>query len=217
MLETWKAMEKEKKLSFITISREYGCQGYPIAENLQNKLNSICDKEFPWMVFDRILAEKIANEHHLSKDLIESLNDKHRSEISQVVDSLFFDRPDEYTIFQLLASTIIGLAQKGHAIIMGRGACVIARDIKKGFHIRLFAPTDFRIKKVEETRKVSSWEEAKSLVKKMDKERESFVKRFAMKSVSDLNNFDMIINVEKNTIEEVTDIIISALKAKKLI
>jgi len=65
------------------------------------------------------------------------------------------------------------------------------------------------------TRNVSSWEEAESLVKKMDKERESFVKRFTLKYISDLYNFELVINVGKNTIEEVTDIIINALKNKK--
>jgi hypothetical protein len=131
-LMAWKEKGKEVELPFITISREYGCMGYPIAEGLQGRLNEMCDKKFPWMVFDRALVEKIASEHNLSEELINSLNEKHRSEIVQIVDAMLLGRPSEYTTFQMLAKTICGLAQKGHAIIMGRGACIIAKDIEKG-------------------------------------------------------------------------------------
>lgn len=128
--------------------------GYPIAEGLQSRLNEICDKRFPWMVFDRALVEKVASEHNLSEELINSLNEKQRSHIGQLVDVMLLDRPTEYTTFQMLAKTICGLAQKGHAIIMGRGGCII---------------------------------------------------------------FDLIINVKRNSIEEAIEIILSAVRIRKLV
>ncbi|MDY6854510.1 MAG: cytidylate kinase-like family protein [Thermodesulfobacteriota bacterium] len=216
-LTTWSEMEKATKLPFVTISREYGCMGYPIAEGLQSRLNEICDKKFPWMVFDRALVEKVASEHNLSEELINSLNEKQRSQIGQLVDVMLLDRPTEYTAFKMLAKTICGLAQKGHAIIMGRGGCIIGKDIEKGFHVRLIAPFDFRVQIVGQTRDVSSRKEAEALVKRMDKEREAFVERFALKPVSDQNNFDLIINVKRNSIEETIEIILNAIRIRKLI
>ena len=216
-LSAWKEKEREVKLPFITLSREYGCMGYPVAEGLQDRLNEICDEKFPWTVFDRALVEKVSGDNNLAEELIDSLNEKHRSEIVQAVDTIFLGRPNEYTIFKMLARTICSLAQKGHAIIMGRGASVFAQDIKKGFHVRLIAPWDFRVQIVEQTRDVSSRKEAEALVNKMDKERESFVERFTLKSVSDPDYFDLIINVERNSIEEIVEIILSAIRVRKLI
>jgi len=216
-LSAWREKERETKLPFITISREYGCMGYSIAEGLQGRLNEMCDERFLWIVFDRALVEKVSSDNNLAAELIDSLNEKHRSEIVQTVDTIFLGRPNEYTIFQMLAKTICGLAQKGHAIIMGRGACLIAKDINKGFHVRLIAPLDYRVQITEQTRDVSSRKEAEALVNKMDKERESFVERFTLKSVSDPNHFDLIINVERNSIEEVIEIILSAIRIRKLI
>ena len=67
--ELWKLRKGEKKLPFITISREYGCEGYPVAEALQDKLTKMTDDTYPWAVFDKQVISKIAEEHNLSENL----------------------------------------------------------------------------------------------------------------------------------------------------
>ncbi len=213
--DQWK--EAGEKLPFITLSREFGCQGYPLANDLQLKLNKMGDEKFPWMVFDRELINRLAGEHNWSLSLLESFSESCRSQIRQSIEALFFKRPNDYTIFHSLAGAIISLAEKGHTILVGRGGCIITGKIEKGLHVRLLAPFNFRVANIKKVRNIPSWKEAELLVKRMEKERETFVKAFTLESVSGLCHFDLIINNEKFTVNEMSDLIIKALQIKKLL
>ena len=71
-LRAWNEMAqrqpKEKEaLPCITISREFGCQAYPLAEALHKRLNDLAGNEEQWIVLDRLLLEKIAEESGIAK------------------------------------------------------------------------------------------------------------------------------------------------------
>ena len=214
--ELWKMQNIKNKLPFITISREYGCHGYPVALALQDKLNELTAKEFPWAAFDREVIQKIAEEHHISESLALSLGENQRSQMQQYMDHIFFNRPNEYKIFQYLTQTIIGLAETGHVILIGRGSCIITRNIKNGFHVRLIAPFEFRKEKIK-TEKGLSEDDAIKLIKRLDKEREAFVKKYTLKEISDPCNFNLIFNNAFYSPDEIAETIIHNLKIKNYI
>ena len=76
-LRAWDEMARreppEKKISrpCITISREFGCQAYPLAEILHKRLNELAEGEEDWIVLDRLLLEKIATESGFAKTELE--------------------------------------------------------------------------------------------------------------------------------------------------
>ncbi|MFH1623956.1 MAG: cytidylate kinase-like family protein [Pseudomonadota bacterium] len=211
--ELWKERKGEKKLPFITISREFGCRIYPLVEVLQDKLNRLTDKQYPWAVFDREVINRIAEEHNLSEALANSLDKNQRSQMEQYMDHIFFNRPNEYKIFQYLTRTLIGLAEKGNAILIGRGGCIITRNVEKGLHVRLIAPFEYRKEKIRQEMDTSEPEAAK-LVKKTEKEREAFVEKYTLQSIKDPYNFHLILNHELYSADEIVDIIIHNLKIK---
>ncbi|MDY6854737.1 MAG: cytidylate kinase-like family protein [Thermodesulfobacteriota bacterium] len=211
--EQWMMRKGAKELPFITISREYGCHGYEVSEILQDKLNRITDKEYPWGIFDKEVVRKIAEEHQLSEELANSLGENQRSLMQQYMDHIFFKRPNEYKIFQYLTQALIGLAEKGHAILIGRGGCIITKNVKAGFHVRLIAPFEFRVEKIRREMEISK-DEAEKHVKEMEKQREAFIERYTLKSIHDPKNFHIIFNNSLYSPNEIADTIIYSLKLK---
>lgn len=211
--ELWKMRTGGKKLPFITISREYGCHGYALAEALQDKLNKLTGKEYSWAIFDKEVICKIAEQHNLSEALVNSLDENQRSQMQQYMDHIFFDRPNEYRIFQYLTQALISLAEKGHAILIGRGGCIITRNVERGFNVRLVAPFEFRKEKIKNEMGISE-DEAVKLVKKMGKERDAFVQKYTLKSISDPYNFHLILNNVRYSPDEMADVITHNLKVK---
>ena len=211
--ELWKIHKGKKKLPFITISREYGCRVYPIVETLQDKLNRLTGEEYPWAVFDKEVIQRIAEEHNISEALANSLDENQRSQMQQYMDHIFFNRPNEYKIFQYLTRSLIGLAEKGNAILIGRGGCIITKNVERGFHVRLIAPFEFRKEKIREEMKISE-DEAVKLVTKMENEREAFVEKYTLKSIKDPYNFHLLINSAVYSLDEIAEVIIHNLKIK---
>ena len=211
--ELWKMRKGEKKLPFITISREYGCHGYPVAEALQDKLNRMISNEYPWAVFDKGVISKIAEEYNLSEALANSLDQNQRSQMEQYMDHIFLDRPNEYKIFQYLTQALIGFAEKGNVILIGRGGCIITKNVERGFNVRLIAPFEFRVEKIKNDLKISE-DEAIRVVKKNEKEREAFVERYTLKPIGDDYNFHLILNNSLYSIDEMAEMIIHGLEVK---
>lgn len=209
----WKIRKGKKKLPFITISREFGCRVYPIVEILQDKLNRLTGEEYPWAVFDKEVIHKIAEEHNLSEALANSLDENQRSQMQQYMDHIFFDRPNEYKIFQYLTRSLIGLAEKGNAILIGRGGCIITKNVERGFHVRLIAPFEFRKEKIRDEMGISE-NEAGKLVKKTENETEAFVEKYTLKSIKDPYNFHLLVNNALYSLDEIAEVIIHNLKVK---
>jgi cytidylate kinase len=211
--ELWKMRRGKKKLPFITISREFGCRVYPIVETLQNKLDRLTGEEYPWAVFDKEVVHKIADEHNLSEALANSLDENQRSQMQQYMDHIFLGRPNEYKIFQYLTRVLIGLAETGNAILIGRGSCIITKNVERGLHVRLIAPFEFRKKKILDEMGISE-DEAIKLVTRTENEREAFVEKYTFKSIKDPYNFHILINSALSSLDEIAEIIIHNLKTK---
>ena len=64
----------------------------------------------------------------------------------------------------------------GNVVIIGRGGMAVTRHLPLGIHIRLFAPTEWRIKNLIETGKCKTIDEAITISKKMDVKRNELLK-----------------------------------------
>src|SRR5436190_1361589 len=86
-----KAKERGQPLApetypFVTISREYGCEGSLLAYRLQEILNERCRPFFTWVAYDKELLDKVAGELHLARGVIEAVDERRRNEMSEVFD-----------------------------------------------------------------------------------------------------------------------------------
>lgn len=195
---------------FFTISRQFGCGAFPLAEALAEKLLRQDNSQIPWAVYDQALVQKIADDHKLKKDLVESLSSKLRTEIEESVLGLLKHFVPELKVFRSLVSTIRVLAAHGWVILVGRGSAILTGDMPGGFHLRLIAPLEWRVEKTCENLKMTG-KEAREHVIKMDTEREAFIKKYLNSNVENTENYNLIANCAKMTPSQIVEAVAGAM------
>ncbi len=214
-IEKWRkraaAPEPEKAPPFITISRQFGCGAYPVAEAIAAKLMARDGGGRPWAVYDKALVEKIADDHQLSEKLVANLSVKMRTEMEESALGLLKHFTPELKIYRLTVSTIRTLASLGGVIIVGRGGALLTKDLPGGLHVRLIAPLEWRM---EQTMKEMDQNRgaAKDIVTKMDDERAAFLKKYLSADSNDPNNYQLILNMAKLTTEQMVDCVTGAVR-----
>jgi cytidylate kinase len=166
---------------FVTISRESGAGGVTLAANLAEYLNEVDPADTPWSVWDRELAQRVAQESNISQTLVETLEDKSQNWLSELLGGFNpSDSPEsasEFRVFWKTSATIRAIAQVGRAIIVGRGGAFVTSRMPQGIHIRLVAPIDYRIKNYAYIFGMSLVD-AEKKVKELDHNRQAFYKRY---------------------------------------
>ncbi len=173
----------------VTISRKYGCQGYPVA----NKLKEILDKETgeEWTIFDRELLDLISEKENISKKLLEdSVN---REMTHNLLSTFFPQQMEQEDYYKLIAQYIFELAHKGNAIIVGRGAEYLTQDLKNCVRFRIDADQDFRVHNMAQAEKISH-DEAQKLVKENENVKEQFIEEHFSIEVGKLEHYHAIYN-----------------------
>ncbi len=166
---------------FITISRQPGAGAWSLAQQLSDALNQIVPAEQPWTCWDRELVEKVATDHHLSARLIDSLEDRGHSWLSDFLESLSFSdsgqQADESKVYSRVAASIRALAQTGRVVIVGRGGVFITRRMPGGIHVRLIAPVEQRVAFLARHYQLPP-DKAAARVKELERNRHAFYRRY---------------------------------------
>lgn len=210
-MSEWSEWSKTGKMPFITISREYGCPGFPFSNLLREHLDKLSQPS--WAVFDREILKEVAKEQNLSEALLQSVGEHKRSEIDQLVDEILLHKPSDYVFYKSLARTICMIAEKGHAIIVGRGGVIITQSMEMGLHVRLIASHEYKTNEIMRIYKLSK-PKAEDLVKRQQQDRDTFVEKFTAKSVSNPYQYHLILNCEMNTLDEMVASIVGLMRAK---
>jgi len=189
----------------ITVSRERGSRGSYLAKMLAEKLN--------YQLVHREIIDYIVKDSGVRRRLIESLDEKIRSEIELWVEGLFKGKylgKSDYSSH--LMKSVLAIAQHGETVIVGRGANFIL-GLKKGFHIRVVAPLEKRIENLIEYKHFNA-AEAKKEIERGDKERKEFIHTFFGKNIDDPTCYDLILNSANFQIEEALNLILKAFESK---
>jgi cytidylate kinase len=164
---------------FVTISRQAGAGGVTFSRLLAEYLNQRDWADHPWQSFDRELVERIAADHHLSTDLIDSLEKNNPTWISDFIDGLSHadKTPSELSVFRRVVQTVRALARAGHVILVGLGGVLITRGMPWGVHVRLVAPFEWRVKNLARLQNISE-EDARQRVTVLDRDRDAFLRKY---------------------------------------
>lgn len=190
----------------ITLSREFGCQAYPVAEALEARLNADREEGEKWITLDRRLLEKIAKESGYSRDELEYVTEV--SPVFQATINMVMGkhRAEPYEVFSYLKKTIRSFAKAGNCIIVGRGSAVLTQDIPNCVHVRLTAPLDFRAKIIMGLYDKTA-DEAMKHIQTQGKKRENFTYHFTKTHPSEPSLYHLFVNNAKNTPEQMAEII----------
>ena len=213
-----KAKERGQPLApetypFITISREFGCEGGLLAQRLQEILNERCRPFFTWVAYEQEVLDQVADELHLARGLVETIDGHRRGEMSEIFDAILNNRVDDAVIFRKIAEVVRSLAIHGHTILVGRGSYLITQDLRTGMHVRLVAPRDWRIHKIAADRGIAN-QEAEKIVLQGERERDHYMKTFFIQDPAHPFMHDLVIDNSRFNLAQIAEIVFTALGAR---
>jgi cytidylate kinase len=183
-------LKKEKVRPCITLSREYGCTGYPAAETLREIMMERTGE--PWVLVDTDVLEEVARRHNLSADILRTLGEHDRI-LAQVLATFSPHWKSNHDYFKPLASHIVALAEQGNVIILEMGGAIMTRHMEHSWHFRIFASDKFKCAKLAK-RWHSEVEDAEKLMHKQQKLRDNFTRDFLNRENSDPLLYDLQFN-----------------------
>lgn len=195
--------KEEERISVITFSREHGSGGDTLAERLAEKLG--------YGLFHQEVLHNMAESARVSVQFVETLDEKSVSVLEEWISSLVDKRhlwPDQY--LQHLMKIIGTIGKHGRAVIIGRGSNFIIPPHKR-LSIRVIAPMEKRIRNVSKKIGITV-EEAKQRITKTESDRKGFIKKYFNADITDIFNYDLIINTENLSIDDAINAINGVLK-----
>lgn len=205
-------------MAIITISRQYGSGARDVARLLCERLG--------YRYFDRTLMAQLGEELGVAPEQIVDLAE-HRHQVQGLLERVFaaaidpFGDPSAWTLpaqreaqqrisavtFQ---SLVLAAHELGNVVIMGRGAQVVLRGAPDVLHIRLVAPVEQRVRRVQ-------WREgldidlARARVAERDEAAIDYVRRYYHADVDDPLLYDLVLNMHTLAPAGAVDLIVAAL------
>lgn len=183
----------------VTISRQFGCFGYPIAECLCELMSQRSGE--PWLLIDQAVLDEVAKNHNISKDILKSLGEKNR-----ILDDILATFSPRWThsqdCFRLLCKHVVSLAEQGNVIIMELGGAIITRHFENSKHFRIYGSMDFKVRTIAQRLQID-YESAEKMVVKEQKQRDAFSRDFMDQDDDNPGLYDLLFNNDRNSIEKI--------------
>ena len=128
-----------QKGTVITISREHGSGGKLIGQLLADKLGIPC--------YYKEMVAVAAKESGLAKEFISNIN----ADENAVMKDLYLSTEIVQNAITAQDKAIRKIADSGSCVIVGRSANYVLQEYPNAIHVFIYAPKDFRIKRVMET------------------------------------------------------------------
>jgi cytidylate kinase len=188
------ADHKNGTLPIITISRERGSGGRPIAYLLAKKLG------WAWKVYHKDIVEEIAHETALDPELVEQLDEHQSSAIKELLNTVFGKQFLSMNAFyKHLLHILASIGTRGHAVIIGRGANFLFPHALK---VRIVSRMEDRVQAMIKYEHISA-REAKKQIEDSDKERTDFTLALFQHDPRKAHHYDLVIRTGKEIDVEV--------------
>ena len=184
-------LEKQKKNAIcIVIGRQYGSGGHDIGKLLAERLS--------FDFYDKYIIQMAAGSTGYTPKYISEREEK-------MTNSLIFDMinqmyvySQEHTapqdaIFEAEASVVKEASQKSNCVIVGRCADYILRERRECLKVYLYAPIEFRVKRIMETEGLSE-KEARKKIQQMDRQRAEHYRYYTHQIWGMASNYQLCID-----------------------
>jgi cytidylate kinase len=188
----------------ITIAREYGAGGSELGRALAERLG--------WPVLDQDLPRRVAERLRLEPAVVEAM-DEHPPSLLARFTSAMLVCPPESPLFVdtsvVLSPDVVADAVRAEvlaaagapAIVVGHGGMCILRDRPHTLHVRLVAPIADRIRRIS-AREALDPRTAPAALRKMDDDRNAYIRRYHQTDWRDPLHYDLIVNTGRLAIAE---------------
>lgn len=193
----------------ITIGRQHGSNGHLVAQALADQLSIPC--------YSKEIVDHTARDSNLSPEVVRSYDEKRVSPfVSPGMQFLGMDEGFRLNM-QIAAAqfdTIRRMASEGDAVFVGRCADYVLRNRTDLVRVFITADYDYRVKTMM-ARKNLSEDQAKKLVKTVDKDRSSYYRYYTDQTWGDVDCYDLCVNVAKVGVDGAVQVIESYAKGVK--
>ncbi|HEX7433580.1 MAG TPA: cytidylate kinase-like family protein [Anaerolineaceae bacterium] len=211
-------------MTVITISRQYGSWGDEIASRLCEILG--------YRFFDKRMMAEVASEAGLSpEEIIDSQEDRHK--VVSFLDRLFGVKVSEAWItrqpdgtrtvevgeldgkrYATVVHDLIEAAYKHvNVVILGRGGQVVLKGQTGVLNVRVEAPFEERVRRVNEQQKFDDLEAARNFVTGRDQAGEDYLRQFYNVDWADPTLYHLVINTGQYGVDEAVQQILGAIKS----
>lgn len=180
----------ENKRFYVAVSRQFGSGGAETASKLATKLGIKC--------YDKTLAEMTAVVTGFDKHVVLSSEDKAVNAFwySGFLGGESLSLYDKVFIGQ--SNVIKNLADKGSCVFVGRCAQAVLKEYENVVRVFVCAPMEQRIARVSKGYGIT-FAEAEKMIKKNDKARASYYKKYASIAWGNVDNYDLVVNTRIGT------------------
>ena len=191
----------------ITIGRQHGSRGHDIARQLAAELNYTC--------LDKEIVDAAAENSDFSREILNSYDEKR---VTPYVVSVphYLGLNEGFRLNMQVAAAqfeaIRTLAEKGDSIFVGRCADYVLRGREDLLRVFIMADEDCRVRSVMERRELDE-EEARKLVRVVDKDRSSYYRYYTDQVWGERENYDLIVNSGRVGVEGAVRVIRSYLES----
>ena len=207
----------------ITISRELGSGGRTVGRKLAEKLGvRYSDKE---------LIHALMRKFNLTASGIEKLKGEKKNWLADVIQLVapvpkvgMLTRSD-YThvqefrpdltpddVFEAESQILREIDEHGPCVIAGRSGFFVLEERPDKIDVFITTSHEHRVARVMRKQEVSR-EEAERIIKKVDKARDNYVKRYTGRSRYDVRNYDLVINMDGLSEDDAVDVILAYIHA----
>jgi len=187
-------------MAIITISREMGSGGIPIAHKAAEELG--------YTLVDGDKLRELAPQYGLSQEALEKADEKPPAFVDALDHQLEIDQ-------HLIELIVLEYALKGNVIIYGRGGQDLLTGISSVLRVRIIAPFEERVERWAE-REWLDPDLARILVRKSDQQRAGFIKYYFDRNWEDPLHYDLTINTARLSEESAIQLIANAIKDHNL-
>lgn len=194
---------------YITISRQFGSLGRPIAR----ELSEILGIEY----YDRDIVDDTASKLNLPRTIVDGAEEKAAgNSFFNMLFPLGMDSSEQQDkIFEAQRQIILDYAEKESCVVVGRCADFILRDKKNVLNVFIYAPKNERYLNCVNALKMKP-AEARSMIEKVDKARERYWRKYAGYGTADFEHTHLMINSSLFGISDTAAIIAEIAKKRFL-
>ncbi|MHC4386698.1 MAG: cytidylate kinase-like family protein [Planctomycetota bacterium] len=206
---------KKEPGPYITISRQWGCDGIELGQILVSKLNQR-DDEQRWKLYQKELLKQLAEDTGLAEEILEKERKSKPSLLKDFLRGLKKNGiPDGYEVRNKITMMVRTVAFEGHAVIIGQGGTAATGDLSNGLSVRVEAPRDWRIARICRRESLEK-HAAIAKIAEIEKEREHLREIYERQNSRE-PAFNLIFDNAMFNNEQIAGLVITAMEEKKLI
>jgi hypothetical protein len=208
-------VQKKQPGPYVTVSRQYGCDGLELAGLLIGKLNGR-DEQQRWKLYHKELLKQLAEDTGLTEEMIEKERFSKPSLLKDFFRGLMTSNiPDGYEIRKSVTMMVRTAAFEGYAVIIGQGGNSATADFGNGLSVRIEAPKEWRIARIS-VREQLSKEVAAARMEEIDAQRH-YLHEIYEKQNPRRPAFHLLLDNSLFSKEQLAELILLAMEQKGLI